>query len=39
MVQAGQIALQAGDSSEPFLDVDDIAEVAVAATGLWEVEP
>ena len=31
MVQAGQITLSAGDIPEPFVDVDDIAEVAVAA--------
>ena len=31
MVQAGQITLPAGDTPEPFVDVDDIAEVAVAA--------
>jgi len=31
MVQAGQITLPAGDTPEPFLDVDDIADVAVAA--------
>ena len=31
MVLAGQIALPAGDVSEPFVDVDDIADVAVAA--------
>ncbi|MEO1244858.1 MAG: NAD(P)H-binding protein [Pseudomonadota bacterium] len=31
MVQAGQIALPAGDVPEPFVDVDDIADVAVAA--------
>jgi uncharacterized protein YbjT (DUF2867 family) len=31
MVQAGQITLSAGDVPEPFVDVDDIAEVAVAA--------
>ena len=31
MVMAGQITLPAGDISEPFVDVDDIAEVAVAA--------
>ena len=31
MVQAGQIALPAVDTPEPFVDVDDIAEVAVAA--------
>ena len=31
MVHAGVIALPAGDVSEPFVDVDDIADVAVAA--------
>lgn len=31
MVQAGQITLPAGDTPEPFVDVDDIADVAVAA--------
>lgn len=31
MVQTGQITLPAGDIAEPFVDVDDIAEVAVAA--------
>ena len=31
MVQAGQITLPAVDTPEPFVDVDDIAEVAVAA--------
>lgn len=31
MVQAGEIALPAGDVGEPFVDVDDIADVAVAA--------
>ncbi len=31
MVQAGQITLPAADTPEPFVDVDDIAEVAVAA--------
>jgi len=31
MVLAGQITLPAGDVQEPFVDVDDIAEVAVAA--------
>lgn len=31
MVNAGQITLPAGDTPEPFVDVDDIAEVAVAA--------
>ncbi|MBE9141128.1 NAD(P)H-binding protein [Nodosilinea sp. LEGE 07088] len=31
MVMAGQITLPAGDIPEPFVDVDDIAEVAVAA--------
>ncbi|MCZ6664650.1 MAG: NAD(P)H-binding protein, partial [Gammaproteobacteria bacterium] len=31
MVLAGEIALPAGDVPEPFVDVDDIADVAVAA--------
>jgi uncharacterized protein YbjT (DUF2867 family) len=31
MVIAGQITLPAGETPEPFVDVDDIAEVAVAA--------
>ncbi|MEM7579391.1 MAG: NAD(P)H-binding protein [Mastigocoleus sp.] len=31
MVMTGQITLPAGDIPEPFVDVDDIAEVAVAA--------
>jgi uncharacterized protein YbjT (DUF2867 family) len=31
MVIAGEITLPAGDVSEPFIDVDDIADVAVAA--------
>jgi len=31
MVLAGEITLPAGDVREPFVDVDDIAEVAVAA--------
>ena len=31
MVQAGQITLPAGSVPEPFVDVDDITEVAVAA--------
>ena len=31
MVQAGQITLPPVDTPEPFVDVDDIAEVAVAA--------
>jgi uncharacterized protein YbjT (DUF2867 family) len=30
-VRAGQVALPAGDVGEPFIDVDDIADVAVAA--------
>jgi uncharacterized protein YbjT (DUF2867 family) len=30
-VLAGEIALPAGDTPEPFVDVDDIADVAVAA--------
>lgn len=31
LVLAGQVALPAGDVAEPFVDVDDIAEVAAAA--------
>jgi len=31
MVRAGEIALPAGDVGEPFVDVDDIADVAIAA--------
>ncbi len=31
MVQAGEIALPAGGTPEPFVDADDIADVAVAA--------
>ena len=31
MVHAGRIALPAGDTPEPFVDVDDIADVAIAA--------
>ena len=31
MVQAGVVALPAGDIKEPFVDIEDIAEVAVAA--------
>lgn len=31
MVQAGHIGLPAGDVPEPFVDVDDIADIAVAA--------
>ncbi|MFK7843980.1 MAG: NAD(P)H-binding protein [Rhodothermales bacterium] len=31
MVHTGQITLPAGDIKEPFVDVDDIADVAVAA--------
>jgi uncharacterized protein YbjT (DUF2867 family) len=31
MVQAGQITLPAGNTPEPFIDVDDIADVVVAA--------
>ncbi len=31
MVQQGEITLPADDTAEPFVDVDDIAEVAVAA--------
>jgi uncharacterized protein YbjT (DUF2867 family) len=30
-VQAGELALPAGDTPEPFVDADDIADVAVAA--------
>jgi uncharacterized protein YbjT (DUF2867 family) len=30
-VLAGEVALPAGDTPEPFVDVDDIADVAVAA--------
>jgi uncharacterized protein YbjT (DUF2867 family) len=30
-VLAGEVALPAGDTSEPFVDADDIADVAVAA--------
>jgi uncharacterized protein YbjT (DUF2867 family) len=30
-VQAGEVALPAGDTPEPFVDADDIAAVAVAA--------
>lgn len=30
MVRSGQITLPVGDTTEPFVDVDDIAEVAVA---------
>jgi len=30
-VRSGEVALPAGDVKEPFVDVDDIAEVAVAA--------
>jgi uncharacterized protein YbjT (DUF2867 family) len=30
-IQAGHVALLAGDVGEPFIDVDDIADVAVAA--------
>ena len=30
-VAAGRLAMPAGDRSEPFLDVDDIADVVVAA--------
>ncbi len=33
MVLAGEIALPAGEVGEPFVDVDDIADVAVAALG------
>jgi uncharacterized protein YbjT (DUF2867 family) len=31
MAKAGQITLPAGETKEPFVDVDDIADVAVAA--------
>jgi uncharacterized protein YbjT (DUF2867 family) len=31
MVQAGEVVLPAADTSEPFVDADDIADVAVAA--------
>ncbi len=31
MVQAGEVALPAADTPEPFVDADDIADVAVAA--------
>ena len=31
MVQSGEVALPAGDIAEPFVDADDIADVAVAA--------
>jgi uncharacterized protein YbjT (DUF2867 family) len=31
MVQAGEVALPAGDMPEPFVDANDIADVAVAA--------
>tara|TARA_R110002073_G_scaffold101393_1_gene230381 strand:+ start:3755 stop:4642 length:888 start_codon:yes stop_codon:yes gene_type:complete len=31
MVRAGEIALPAGDVAEPFVDANDIAEVAIAA--------
>lgn len=31
MVQAGEITLPAGDVGEPFVDADDIADVAAAA--------
>jgi uncharacterized protein YbjT (DUF2867 family) len=31
MVLSGQITLPAGDTPEPFVDVDDIADVAIAA--------
>lgn len=31
MVQSGQITLPAGDTPEPFVDVDDIADVVIAA--------
>jgi uncharacterized protein YbjT (DUF2867 family) len=30
-IQAGELALPAGDTPEPFVDVEDIADVAVAA--------
>ncbi|MCB0191686.1 MAG: NAD(P)H-binding protein [Anaerolineae bacterium] len=31
MISAGQITLPAGDTPEPFVDVDDIADVAIVA--------
>jgi uncharacterized protein YbjT (DUF2867 family) len=31
MAEAGEVALPAGDTPEPFVDADDIADVAVAA--------
>ena len=31
MVQAGEVALPTGDTPEPFVDADDVADVAVAA--------
>jgi uncharacterized protein YbjT (DUF2867 family) len=31
MVQAGEVALPAGQTPEPFVDADDVADVAVAA--------
>lgn len=31
MIRSGQITLPAGETLEPFVDVDDIAEVAIAA--------
>ena len=31
MVQAGQITLPAGNIPEPFIDIDDLADVVVAA--------
>ena len=31
MIRSGQITLPVGETMEPFVDVDDIAEVAVAA--------
>jgi len=31
MIRAGQITLPAGDTKEPFVDVDDIADVAIVA--------
>ena len=31
MIQEGQITLPAGETVEPYVDVDDIAEVAIAA--------
>ena len=31
LVLSGEIALPAGDTPEPFVDADDIADVAVAA--------